>query len=241
MRIFNREKVFGAQRLVDEFAKGHRVGFCRKPYANVERMELNRPFTAGALKAVPLSVMCLGAATRTEDQGSTPKCAAYSASSMAENVLWRKVGSLPLNIDPDALYAYAKEIDGDPDGDGTTLTAVCQALLAKGVFDKSKCSVRTLISPFDVKAAVHRYGCCLLGLNITDEWYRGNTEISSTTAAQVGGHAVQCVGYDQDGVWIQNSWGLKWGQSGFAHILWPAFNRQFMYGAFVSGCYRDME
>lgn len=241
MKIFNQNRIFGAQRVVDEFAKSHKVGYCRKPFADAERMETNRPFTASAAKAVPLAVMCLGAATKTEDQGSTPKCAAFSASSLAENILWRKTGVLPADIDPHALYAYAKSVDGDPGGDGTTLTAVCQALLAKGIFDKTKCAVRTIYSPFDVRAVVHRYGCCLLGLDISDEWYRGNTEISSTSAPLVGGHAVVCPGYDQDGPWIQNSWGTAWGQNGFAHLTWPAFNRQFMYGAFVSGCYRDMD
>lgn len=241
MKIFNQNKIFGAQRVVDEFAKNHKAGYCRMPFADVELMEFNRPFTASATKAVPLSVMCLGAATKTEDQGRTPKCAAYSASSLAENILWRKTGVLPTDIDPDALYAYAKSVDGDPNGDGTSLTAVGQALLAKGIFDKTKCAVRTIFSPFDVRAAVHRYGCCLLGLNITDEWYRGNTEITSVTAPQVGGHAVMCPGYDQDGPWVQNSWGLNWGQNGFAHISWRAFNRQFMYGMFISGCYKDMD
>ena len=33
-----------------------------------------------------------------------------------------------------------------------------------------------------------------------------------------GGHAFAIVGYDQDGFWIQNSWGEDWGRRGFAHI-----------------------
>ena len=240
MKIFNVNQLIGAQKRVDEFAKAHKVGFCKYPAADKEPMELRRPFTAPAARAVPLSVMCLSSATRTEDQGSTPMCAAYSASSMAENLLWRKSGTLPRDIGPEGLYRRAKTIDGDPFGSGTTLTAVCNALLDAKVFDENICSVRTILSPFDVKAAVHRYGCCLLGLNITNEWYRGNTEIESTVATFVGGHAVQCVGYDKDGCWVQNSWGEKWGDHGFAHILWPAFNRQFMYGAFIEGCLKDM-
>lgn len=235
--MFDKAKIFRAKRLVDEFAKAHKVGFLHKPGPEVS---LCRPFTASATAAVPLSVMCLGASTKTEDQGSSPKCAAYSASSMAENILWRKTGRLPPDIDPDRLYVYAKRIDGSPN-EGTTLTAIGQALLAEKIFDPSKCIVRTVFSPFDVKAAVHRYGCCLLGLNITNEWYKGGTEIKSTVAPHVGGHAVVCPGYDQDGVWVQNSWGTNWGQGGFAHISWPAFNRQFMYGMFLSGCYRDMD
>jgi hypothetical protein len=34
----------------------------------------------------------------------------------------------------------------------------------------------------------------------------------------LGGHAFAIVAYDQDGFWIQNSWGKTWGYEGFAHI-----------------------
>ncbi len=34
----------------------------------------------------------------------------------------------------------------------------------------------------------------------------------------LGGHAFAIVGYDEDGFWIQNSWGDKWGKGGFAKI-----------------------
>jgi len=35
---------------------------------------------------------------------------------------------------------------------------------------------------------------------------------------EVGGHAFAIVGYDEYGLWIQNSWGDDWGQNGFAHL-----------------------
>ena len=34
----------------------------------------------------------------------------------------------------------------------------------------------------------------------------------------LGGHAFIIVGYDTDGFWLQNSWGPRWGASGFAHL-----------------------
>ncbi len=33
-----------------------------------------------------------------------------------------------------------------------------------------------------------------------------------------GLHAVAIVGYDRDGLWIQNSWGTAWGRGGYGHI-----------------------
>lgn len=238
MKVFNKEVWFGGQKAVDDFAAKHAVNdYCKMP-----DMKTLAPlaFSASIRKAVPLSVVCIGAATKTEDQGSTPKCAAFSASSYAENIAWRRTGELPNQVDPHEIYAFAKKIDGDPDGDGTTLTAVLEALIKLNKLPGNG-RIRTIVSSFDVKAAIHRYGTCLLGLNISDEWYRGNTKISSTTAKLVGGHAVQCVGYDAFGPWIQNSWGEGWGDHGFAHLSWEAFNRQFMYGAFREGVFADMK
>lgn len=40
-----------------------------------------------------------------------------------------------------------------------------------------------------------------------------------TTGQGVSLHAFAIIGYDQDGFWIQNSWGKTWGDKGVAH--WP--------------------
>lgn len=235
MKVFNRNVWFGGQRIVDDFAARHKVGFCRKP-----DLEALRPlFFAASARAVPLSCLCLGSATVTEDQGSTPRCAAFSASSYVENLLWRMSGRIPDSVDPAKLYQYAKQVDGDPNGDGTTLDAILKAVLHYGFFRGSP-AIRVITAEFDVKAAVHRYGTCLLGMNISNEWYRGNSDITDVSAPLVGGHAVQCVGYDTEGCWIQNSWGSGWGQGGFARIGWSAFARQFMYGAFLENLGGDL-
>ncbi len=34
----------------------------------------------------------------------------------------------------------------------------------------------------------------------------------------IGAHAFAIVGYDQEGFWVQNSWGDNWGQDGFCHL-----------------------
>lgn len=38
--------------------------------------------------------------------------------------------------------------------------------------------------------------------------------------AEVGGHAMRCVGYDEDGVVAANSWGRRWGSDGYCHLPW---------------------
>jgi hypothetical protein len=56
--------------------------------------------------------------------------------------------------------------------------------------------------------------------------HRGWTRPSHDTgridyhADHIGGHAFVIVGYDQEGLWIQNSWGRDWGLNGFGHITY---------------------
>lgn len=38
------------------------------------------------------------------------------------------------------------------------------------------------------------------------------------SATLLGGHAFAIVAYDEDGFWVQNSWGPKWGYQGFGHL-----------------------
>ncbi|TDJ74903.1 MAG: peptidase C1 [Planctomycetota bacterium] len=45
----------------------------------------------------------------------------------------------------------------------------------------------------------------------------GRIEYSSKNA---GGHAFAIVGYDDEGLWIQNSWGRDWGLNGFGHLTY---------------------
>ncbi|SHI85337.1 Papain family cysteine protease [Hymenobacter daecheongensis DSM 21074] len=37
---------------------------------------------------------------------------------------------------------------------------------------------------------------------------------------RLGGHAFAIVGYDEQGFWLQNSWGPNWGKQGFAHLTY---------------------
>ena len=68
--------------------------------------------------------------------------------------------------------------------------------------------------------AIAEVGILLASASVHSGWY----EVDATTGQipyrydQVGGHAFAIVGYDEYGLWIQNSWGDDWGQNGFAHL-----------------------
>ena len=199
----------------------------------------------------PPELLLDGYCTPAENQGAKPWCAAYAASNFAESVLWRAKGRPPI-VDPAPLYAHAKTIDGDPNGDGTYLECALEALKAKSWFPR-KCQVRTFGNGFfgfgsstgfeDVKLAVHRFGCCLAGFNITSEWFAPRNAVvrGGSDYGCEGGHAVLICGYDRDGVLVMNSWGSAYGRDGKVYVSRKAFDKQFMYGAVLTGVLDGLE
>ncbi len=194
----------------------------------------------------PKELILTGYCTPAENQGSLPYCAAYAASSFAENVRWRRDG-YHRDVDPVPLYRYAKTIDGDPDGDGTYLECALEALLAKGVFDRSVCSVKVVRGPLwgacsgldDLKYVVHRYGSCIAGFEIDSSWYSPRNGVVRGGGTTEGGHAVTVAGYDGGGVLVLNSWGADYGRDGFVYVPNDVFGRQFLYAAVLTHCLDD--
>ena len=179
---------------------------------------------------------------RTRDQGYRPWCAAFAATSFQSNVYWRKK-DIPETFDPAPVYDWAKKNDGSPKSNGTTLNAALQALIEDGSFDKSICNVKVLRDINQIKYAIHKFGCCLIGLDVTTEWNTCNknksTIIGQGKYDRMGGHAVLSCGYNRDGLIIQNSWGEYWGSYGFALITWDELEREFLYGAVIDNCLYD--
>ena len=217
---------------IEEFAKLHPVGFCKRPKGLASLPSLKATTQFMAPSRIDLRDYC----TPTEDQGIKPWCAAYAAAQWTENIKWR-LTDVPQNYDPAPIYKYAKSIDGDPGGDGTTLQAVLE-WVRRYVFTNPEGKVMTIRpTRLAVKYAVHKYGCILGGFDIDSSWWgvkKDTPIINGKGAANQGGHAVLICGYDKQGVWIQNSWGKSWGEWGFAKVAWEAFDKQFMYGAVLS-------
>ena len=72
----------------------------------------------------------------------------------------------------------------------------------------------------DLHAALNEAGVVFVTARIHDGWSKpvdGKISFNAGALAS-GGHAFLLVGYDEEGFWIQNSWGREWGIEGFAHI-----------------------
>ena len=168
------------------------------------------------------------------DQGPFPRCAAFGCMTGCEARNWRLTDAFS-QLDPTPVHEKAKEIDGMPDADGTTLTAVTQAAINLGMLPTGTL-IRVVTTENDVRYACHTRGGCIAGFNITQDWMDSSGQtIVDTGAASIGGHAVFLAGYDSDTVWICNSWGTAWKWNGFAKLPWASFRKQFMSGVIWEG------
>jgi hypothetical protein len=66
----------------------------------------------------------------------------------------------------------------------------------------------------------------------------GNSSSSvddDVTSKVEGGHEVLALGYDQNGLLIQNSWGARWGFHGYGRLSWRVVERDVMQAHTISG------
>lgn len=172
--------------------------------------------------------MCL----ETSNQFQTSHCAGYATAGYIEFQNW-KFKHYPEQIDGDAIYYEAKRIDGYNEN-GTWVKCAIQAAFNLGLINGNIEYIlgdrRTL------KFAIHEFGVCIASFNITSEWNSvgKNGKIPELRKSNImGGHAVLICGYDSEGVYIQNSWGVNWGLYGFGFLGWDQFDIQFQDGVII--------
>lgn len=174
--------------------------------------------------------MCL----QTNNQGQLPHCAGYATSGFCEVQNW-KSKHYPEQLDGDKCYEKAKELEGQI-YDGTTLEYAAQAAIELNYIQGAPKLISRTIN--DVKFAVHQYSCCIGGFLITSDWNMCNIKTGiipqSENPSVLGGHAVLICGYDQNGVYIQNSWSQEWGLYGFCFLSWQQFSQQYVYAMVIN-------
>jgi predicted chitinase len=75
-------------------------------------------------------------------------------------------------------------------------------------------------------AAIAEVGILYATASVHEGWSQvGEDGAITLSDTMIGGHAFAIVAYDQDGFWLQNSWGPTWGKGGFAHISYDDWLR----------------
>lgn len=181
-----------------------------------------------------------------DDQTVTPHCAAYSAATIIESIYWKLTGKLK-QLDSHQVYALAKQLDGAINMEGTYLEYAMQSVIRLCKADPEfkfleNVQVKTFFNSKNsdtiefTKQLLHKYDFLQVGFNIDEGWYDCSkmNYILKARGSSLGGHAVNLVGYDVDGFYVQNQWGTSWGSTGFAIIPYSLFLQQFMYGAYLA-------
>ena len=182
----------------------------------------------------------------TDNQTVTPHCAAYSAATLVESLLWKRSGKLK-QLDSHQVYALAKQIDGEVQMDGTYLEAAMKAVLTLckkdpefSFLDEAKVGLfyndQTDATIQAAKDLIHRYDFLQVGFNIDEGWYTctQNNYVLRPHGRSLGGHAVNLCGYDEDGFYVMNQWSIDFGSKGFAIMPYDTFLKQFMYGTYLT-------
>lgn len=137
------------------------------------------------------------------DQGQTMKCVAYSTKYVMEII--RSLNGLDTTLDIDDIYDSRTN-----DGDGMSIKEGMKYAF-ENVPD-TVCYGR-LNSILSIKYHLLTSGPCIMALPVySDEpdFWNGSE--------YAGGHAIACVGYNEDSFILVNSWGKGWGYGGLCYL-----------------------
>ncbi len=182
------------------------------------------------------------------DQGQEGACTGFGLATVAHYLLRRrKVVPDPIAISPRMLYEMARRYDewAGEDYDGSSARGAMKGWYKHGVCAeaswpysptqpgeltevRSRDALRRPLGAYfrvnhkdliAMHAAIAEVGILYATATVHAGWNRVDSQGVIPLDTQIlGGHAFAIVAYDQQGFWIQNSWGNSWGLEGFACI-----------------------
>lgn len=159
----------------------------------------------------------------TDDQKKESNCSAFSVAAFCEVDHWRNQ-FYPKQFDADEIFNKAiKMFHYTKRDDGISIREAAESLFSLGVTDFIEYKFISPINATGLKFAIHKYCVCVCTFRIYDFWNQvtKNGRVQMTPYPRyLGGHSVIACGYDDEGLYIQNSWGSNWAVHGFALIPW---------------------
>jgi Papain family cysteine protease len=184
------------------------------------------------------------------NQGKYGSCASWSSGYTSMGWWLTRTGIAGAPLNPMFLYTLVKKGPVNQCGNnGSYLTDVLDLVKAKGVapqadFPSKDCVVpgaaamaaaaRFKITGYSnvdlrkdaigaLKAALSTQKPVVLGVYVNNTFMNARSSsfyIDGPSQDSRGGHAIVAMGYDEKGVWIENSWGTVWGKGGWAQLSW---------------------
>jgi hypothetical protein len=172
------------------------------------------------------------------DQGNRPTCVPHAISAFVD---WYNGVN---GIDSDMSIDWIYDCREDKDGEGMTLKEALKYIKKVGYTTKQDYkNIRKGESPeldqinmygmlnsvFAMQRSLLINGPFILALPVYDSsrsdfWNGSKFE---------GGHAVACVGYDEYGLIIRNSWGTMWGSGGYCTLPYEQVNKIYEAWALI--------
>jgi hypothetical protein len=209
----------------------------------------NKDYSGGA--ALPKSVNNAAACPPVGNQGNLGSCTAWATAYGLASYVNGKTNSISPTAannqaSPSDMYAKLLSEAGSNCGSGTVIQRAMNILVKRGVgsnaalpYSASTCATPSSASTFRIKSfqAIKASDSIMLkrelasgkvlafGARVTEDIYSIKSNTYFATGANIGGHAMLLVGYDDNrNAWrVMNSWGPNWGDGGFFWFDYSAF------------------
>lgn len=149
---------------------------------------------------------------KVKDQGYTSKCVPYSISYALE--LINECNGKSVKVDIDKIYDMREN-----NGDGMMIRNAL-SILKHNECGCDKISLYgKLTTEKSIKYSLVANGPCIIALPVRSSdthFWKGNQDM--------GGHAICCIGYNEYGLILLNSWGAIWGDCGQCILPYDEIN-----------------
>lgn len=151
--------------------------------------------------------------SKIKDQGNTMKCVPYSLSYVLE--LDHKLNGEEIIIDIDDIYKHRTNSGG-----GMQIREALKYIKKQGYKGHHIKSYWKLPSSLIIKYNLLTNGPCIMALPV----YSDKNDFWNGHDYQ-GGHAICCIGYDENGFILLNTWGRNFGDNGKCYLPYSEMNK----------------